>query len=105
MVRPTTARGSPSISAVPLAGTTIPEPNAVIIETPLGTILHSGDWKLDDGPVIGHPTDAARLAALGSAGVLALVCDSTNAMREGRSPSETEVARELALIVAENRGR
>jgi ribonuclease J len=83
----------------------IPEPNAVIIETPLGTVLHSGDWKLDDGPVIGHPTDAARLAALGSAGVLALVCDSTNAMREGRSPSETEVARELALIVAENRGR
>src|SRR5436190_7958384 len=48
----------------------IPEPNAVIIETPLGTVLHSGDWKLDDTPVIGQPTDAVRLAALGTAGVL-----------------------------------
>ncbi len=83
----------------------IPEPNAVVIETPLGTVVHSGDWKLDDGPVVGYPTDAARLKALGAAGVLALVCDSTNAMRDGRSPSESEVARELVAIVAEAPGR
>ena len=83
----------------------IPEPNAIVIATPLGTVVHSGDWKLDDGPVIGHPTDAARLTALGAAGVLALVSDSTNAMREGSSPSETEVARELVDIVATAPGR
>ena len=83
----------------------IPEPNAVVIETPLGTVVHSGDWKLDDDPVIGHPTDAVRLKALGDAGVLALICDSTNAMRAGRSPSETEVARELIEIVGESAGR
>ena len=83
----------------------IPEPNAVAIRTPLGLVLHSGDWKLDDAPVIGAPTDAARLQALGNEGVLALISDSTNAMREGRSPSETEVGRALVDIVAAAKGR
>ncbi|MBN9009517.1 MAG: ribonuclease J, partial [Rhizobiales bacterium] len=77
----------------------IPESNALAIRTPLGTVIHTGDWKLDDTPVLGLPTDAARLKAIGDEGVLALVCDSTNAMREGRSPSETEVAASLAEIV------
>jgi ribonuclease J len=83
----------------------IPESNALAIRTPLGTVIHTGDWKLDDHPTVGLPTDEARLAAIGVEGVLALVCDSTNAMREGRSPSETDVAAELADIVKEAKGR
>jgi len=77
----------------------IPESNAVAIRTPLGVVLHTGDWKLDATPVIGAPTDAARLARLGDAGVTAMICDSTNALREGRSPSESDVARSLATII------
>jgi ribonuclease J len=83
----------------------VPESNALAIRTRLGTVLHSGDWKLDPTPVLGPPTDEARLRAIGDEGVLALVCDSTNAMREGRSPSETEVAAEIAALVREARGR
>jgi ribonuclease J len=78
----------------------IPESNALIIRTRLGTVLHTGDWKIDPTPVIGPPTDEAKLRALGSEGVLAVVGDSTNAIREGRSPSETDVARTLANLIA-----
>ena len=70
----------------------IPESNALAIRTPHGSVLHTGDWKLDPTPVIGAPTDTDRLAALGAEGVTAMVCDSTNALREGRSPSELDVA-------------
>ena len=59
----------------------IPEPNAVAIRTRLGTVLHTGDWKIDATPTVGPPTDAARLRQLGADGVLAMVCDSTNALR------------------------
>ena len=83
----------------------VPESYALAIRTPLGTVLHSGDWKIDATPVLGPPTDVARLRAIGDEGVLALVCNSTNAMREGRSPSETEVAREIADIVRAAPGR
>ena len=83
----------------------IPEANALAIRTPLGLVLHSGDWKLDDTPVVGLPTDEARLREIGEEGVLALVCNSTNAYRDGRSPSEQEVAREIEEIVASARGR
>lgn len=83
----------------------VPESNALAIRTPLGTVLHSGDWKLDPTPVLGPPTDVARLKAVGDEGVLALVCDSTNAMREGRSPSEADVARELTALVRASTGR
>ena len=83
----------------------IPEANALALHTPLGTVLHTGDWKLDDDPAVGEPTNAARLRALGDAGVLALVGDSTNAMRDGRSPGETEVTREIAEIIRTARGR
>jgi ribonuclease J len=79
----------------------IPESNALIIRTPLGTVLHTGDWKLDPTPVIGAPTDEAKLRALGNEGVLALIGDSTNAVREGRSPSEADVAKVLADLVRE----
>jgi ribonuclease J len=83
----------------------IPESNALIIRTPHGTVLHTGDWKLDPTPVIGPPTDEARLRALGQEGVLALIGDSTNAVRDGRSPSEMDVAKTLADLVASAPGR
>ncbi|MBV8826925.1 MAG: ribonuclease J [Bradyrhizobiaceae bacterium] len=79
----------------------IPESNALIIRTPLGTVLHTGDWKIDPTPVIGAPTDEAKLRAVGEEGVLALIGDSTNAVREGRSPSEADVAKVLADLVRE----
>lgn len=83
----------------------IPESNALIIRTPLGAVLHTGDWKLDPTPVLGPPTDEAKLRALGEEGVLAIVGDSTNAVRDGRSPSEKDVAKTLGELVAQKRGR
>jgi ribonuclease J len=77
----------------------IPEPNALAIRTPLGVVLHTGDWKIDGTPTVGPPTDGTRLRQLGGDGVLAMVCDSTNALREGRSPSELDVANSLAGII------
>ncbi|MCC7253871.1 ribonuclease J [Hyphomicrobium sp.] len=77
----------------------IPESSALALRTPLGLVLHTGDWKLDPTPIIGGTPDEGRLAALGEEGVLAVVGDSTNAMREGRSPSERDVAKSLAEIV------
>jgi ribonuclease J len=77
----------------------IPESSALAIRTPLGTVLHTGDWKIDPTPLIGAPTDEARLTALGDEGVLALVGDSTNAVRDGRSPSEADVAKTLAELI------
>ena len=77
----------------------IPEPSGLAIRTPAGLVFHTGDWKLDDEPLVGSPPDVAKLKALGNKGVLAMVCDSTNAMREGRSPTETEVARSLAKLI------
>ncbi len=78
----------------------IPESNALILRTPHGTLLHTGDWKLDPTPVVGQPTDEAKLRRLGEEGVLAVMGDSTNAVRDGRSPSEADVARTLAELIA-----
>src|SRR5690349_7454722 len=83
----------------------IPESNGLIIRTPLGTVLHTGDWKLDPTPLIGPATDEAKLRALGQEGCLALVGDSTNAVRDGRSPSEADVAKSLAGLIREAPGR
>jgi ribonuclease J len=77
----------------------IPESNALAIRTPAGIVLHTGDWKIDPTPLVGSKTDAARLSALGEEGVLALIGDSTNAIRDGRSPSEADVAKTLAELV------
>ena len=83
----------------------IPESNGLIIRTGLGTVFHTGDWKLDPTPVIGPATDEKKLRALGEAGCLALVGDSTNAVRDGRSPSESDVSKSLAELMAASPGR
>jgi ribonuclease J len=77
----------------------IPESCALAIRTSLGLAIHSGDWKLDDVPGVGRPTDKARLRELGEQGVLALICDSTNIIREGESPSEDDVAKTLHALI------
>jgi len=77
----------------------IPESNGLIIRTPAGTVLHTGDWKIDPTPLVGAATDEAKLRALGNEGCLALIGDSTNAFRDGRSPSETDVAACLAELI------
>ena len=83
----------------------IPESCALAIRTPAGLIVHTGDWKIDATPMVGKRTDEARLKALGDEGVLALICDSTNVLREGESPSETDVAKNLSALVAGAKGR
>jgi ribonuclease J len=83
----------------------IPEAQALVIDTPAGTVLHTGDWKLDATPLVGPPTDEAALAELGEKGVLAIVCDSTNAMVEGHSGSELDVRRSLSALIRDLRGR
>jgi ribonuclease J len=83
----------------------IPEANALIIRTAGGTILHTGDWKIDPTPILRDPTDEKKLRALGEEGCLALVGDSTNAVRDGRSPSEADVAKTIADLVKSARGR
>lgn len=77
----------------------IPEPCALAIRTPAGMVLHTGDWKIDLTPGVGKPIDLERLGELGREGVMALVCDSTNAIRDGKSPSEADVAVELTKVM------
>ncbi|MGO4621595.1 ribonuclease J [Ensifer sp. 2YAB10] len=83
----------------------IPEPMSLIIRTPVGTVVHTGDWKIDLHPSLGPLTDETRFRQIGDEGVLALVCDSTNAMRDGVSPSEQEVSESLAKIIGNAEGR
>ncbi|MDO9707878.1 ribonuclease J [Paracraurococcus lichenis] len=83
----------------------VPEAQAVAIRTRHGTVLHTGDWKLDPDPLIGEPTDEAAFGRLGGEGVLAMVCDSTNALVEGHSGSEAEVRRNLTAIIRSLTGR
>ena len=77
----------------------IPESQALVLRTPFGTVLHTGDWKLDPNPLVGQPTDEAAFKALGDEGVLAMVCDSTNAMTDGMSGSESEVEESLERLI------
>jgi len=108
------------ITVVPMSGTfhvgpfnielitlthSIPEPNAVVLRTPLGAILHTGDWKLDPTPLVGPPSDIAALRRLGSDGVLAMVCDSTNVFVDGQSGSEADVRESLARVISRLPGR
>jgi ribonuclease J len=71
----------------------IPEPNGLAIRTPLGLILHTGDWKIDPDPIIGEDFDQAKIEELGREGILAMVCDSTNVFEEGEAGSEALRAR------------
>jgi ribonuclease J len=82
-----------------------PESQALAIRTPAGLIVHTGDWKLDPNPLVGPPTDEAAFKALGDEGVLALVCDSTNALVEGHSGSEADVRRSLSSLIRGLSGR
>ncbi len=77
----------------------IPEAQALAITTAHGTIIHTGDWKLDPEPLVGPPTDEAAFKAYGDRGVLAMVCDSTNALVEGHSGSEADVRRSLSALI------
>ena len=83
----------------------IPESCALFIDSGHGTALHSGDWKIDRHPQLGHHINEKRFRELGDKGVDALVCDSTNVLREGNSPSEKDVAASLYDIIAHAKGR
>ena len=93
-----------SLQFIPVSHS-LPEAQALVVRTPAGTILHTGDWKLDPQPLIGPPTDEAAFARLGDEGVLAMVCDSTNALVDGRSGSEASVRPALAALIRPLRGR
>ncbi len=81
------------------------EPNLLAITTPLGVVAHTGDWKIDPNPMLGEATDTAALQKLGDAGVLALVCDSTNALVPGSSGSEATVRESLTALIGTLKGR
>lgn len=93
-----------AIEAIAVAHS-IPEPVSLAIKTSLGTVIHTGDWKIDNEPSLGAPTDEKRFRELGDEGVLALVCDSTNSMREGVSPTEHDVLESLTEIISNEKGR
>jgi ribonuclease J len=82
----------------------IPEPNGLVIRTKLGTVYHTGDWKLDADPLIGSATDAKKLQQLGDEDVLAMVCDSTNVFTKGEAGSEAGVRENLIKLVGEQKG-
>ncbi len=96
--------GSFDVEFVPVAHS-IPESHALAIRTPAGMAVHTGDWKLDATPIAGEITDERKFRALGEEGVRAVICDSTNAVRDGISPSEGDVAENLKRVVARAKGR
>jgi ribonuclease J len=108
------------ITEVPLGGTielgpfklelitlthSIPEPNGLAIRTPLGTILHTGDWKIDPDPLLGGVTDIDAIRRLGDEGVLAMVCDSTNVFVDGHAGSEADVRVAMTKLIADLKGK
>jgi ribonuclease J len=112
--------GEAPITEVPLGGSvslgpfdielitlthSIPEPNGLAIRTPLGTVLHTGDWKIDPDPLLGAPTDEAAIRKLGDDGVLAMICDSTNVFVDGESGSEADVRDALDKLISELKGK
>jgi ribonuclease J len=95
------AIGPFTIEAINVAHS-IPESNALLISTSAGRIVHTGDWKLDPHPIAASPTDIGRFEAIGrEEGPIALICDSTNALKDGQSPSEAQVAETLTRLIAE----
>ena len=108
------------LNVVPLGGTiklgdfevtmvtithSIPEPNGLAIKTPLGVVLHTGDWKIDDDPVVGERTDVDTIRRLGDEGVLAMVCDSTNVFVDGSAGSEADVKVALTALIGSLSGK
>lgn len=89
---------------VPLAHS-IPEGNAVLIDTPYGRVFHTGDWKIDEKPLLGQPSTPEELTAIGDEGVLALVCDSTNVFNSEASGSEADVREGLMQTITGAKGR
>ena len=83
----------------------IPEPSAIAIRTPLGTVLHTGDWKFDPDPVVGKPADEEALRCIGKEGTIALVSDSTNVFAQGPSVSEAGIFNNLNKIIANSKGQ
>ncbi len=83
----------------------IPEPNGLAIKTPLGTVLHTGDWKIDPDPMLGDVTDADAIRRLGDEGVLAMVCDSTNVFVDGTAGSEAEVRQAMNKLIGSLKGK
>ena len=92
------------VEFIPVAHS-IPESSALAIRTPGGLVVHTADWKINSTPIIGLPTDEARFRALGDEGVLALIGNSTNILREGESPSERDVAKTLNSLIGNAKGR
>ena len=82
-----------------------PESSALAIQTPEGIVIHSGDWRIDNDPVLGMKTDEKKMQAYGKKGVLALICDSTNAFREEHYGTEKEVRQNLIDLVKQHKGR
>jgi ribonuclease J len=93
-----------SVEWIPITHST-PETCALAIRTPDSCIVHTADWKIDAAPVVGAAWSATRFEALAKEGVDAVICDSTNALRAGKSPSEGEVARALEKVIASRAGR
>lgn len=83
----------------------VPEPCGLLINTTAGTVFHSGDWKLDDNPVVGEPYNKARCRELGNLNIDAMICDSTNATVEGKTPSESELTAGLHNLITNAPGR
>jgi ribonuclease J len=81
------------------------EPNALAIRTPVGTVLHTGDWKFDPDPVLGNAADEGALRALGDEGVRAIVCDSTNVFMPGEAGSESSLLENLTRLIGEATGK
>ena len=96
--------GSFGLRFVPLAHS-IPEGNALLIDTPYGRVFHTGDWKIDDTGGLGAPSTAEELSRIGDQGILALVCDSTNVFQEAASGTEASVREGLDQVVGEAEGR
>lgn len=83
----------------------IPEPNGLLIETPAGSVFHTGDWKIDADPLVGVATDIAGLRQLGSQNVLAMLCDSTNVFYKSEAGSEKTVQDNLEVVIARYQGQ
>lgn len=96
--------GAFGIRYIPLAHS-IAEGNALLIDTPYGKVFHTGDWKLDDEPLVGVPASVEELKAIGDEGILALVCDSTNVFNPSASGSEGDVRRALIEEVKQHHGK